>query len=350
MIHFYDGSSQNESSCGYLLAARAKSQSEVQRHVKFIVESDFEGAQAYNVAPNSTSRHRRHHVRRSTLIVVFVDSKIFLHICDDCRIFREGEWEKNIGNSGLFGRLVSSNFSFDRNELMEPNDVDLSSLIVKFWEVKDDGKAVVKYQFFTFGRSASATHRFIGFGPIVSRWQSCRRISTLYLWPISLGDSSIHQLRPHRFEGQKCCNNRKVTAAQERGTRSCYDENKCYRNCRCGNNECCLITSHWFDCEGEYVLSARSRKNMWWRICSFGDSYYGDALQYAKQIFSARLLQMTKYCVMRECDNILHGYRCVFDLAFSHLDGIYGFKFPSRFLEISCGDLTSFFSLTSSFI
>jgi hypothetical protein len=38
MIHFYDGSSQNESSCTSLLAARAKSQSEVQRHVKFIVE------------------------------------------------------------------------------------------------------------------------------------------------------------------------------------------------------------------------------------------------------------------------------------------------------------------------
>ena len=38
MIHFYNGSSQNESSCASQLAARAKSQSEVQRHVKFIVE------------------------------------------------------------------------------------------------------------------------------------------------------------------------------------------------------------------------------------------------------------------------------------------------------------------------
>ncbi len=43
-IHFYDGSSQNESSCASLLAARAKSQSEVQRHVKFIVELVSEGA------------------------------------------------------------------------------------------------------------------------------------------------------------------------------------------------------------------------------------------------------------------------------------------------------------------
>ena len=44
MIHFYDGSSQNESSCASHLAARAKSQSEVQRHVKFIVELVSEGA------------------------------------------------------------------------------------------------------------------------------------------------------------------------------------------------------------------------------------------------------------------------------------------------------------------
>jgi len=44
MIHFYNGSSQNESSCASLLAACAKSQSEVQRHVKFIVELVSEGA------------------------------------------------------------------------------------------------------------------------------------------------------------------------------------------------------------------------------------------------------------------------------------------------------------------
>ncbi len=100
-----------------------------------------------------------------------VDSKIFLHICGNCRIFCEGEWEKNIGSSGLFIRLISPNFAFDRNELIVPNDVGPSNLIVKYfimgWEVKDDGKASVEHQLFTFGRSASATHQFIGFGPIV---------------------------------------------------------------------------------------------------------------------------------------------------------------------------------------
>jgi hypothetical protein len=89
---------------------------------------------------------------------------------------------------------------------------------------------------------------------------------------------------------------------------------------------------------------AFARKIMWWWICSFGNPYYGDALQYAKQKNSARLPQMTKYCIMRECENILHGYLYVFDLAFSHHDGIHGFKFPSRFF----GDLLqrSHFSFT----
>jgi len=50
---------------------------------------------------------------------------------------------------------------------------------------------------------------------------------------------------------------------------------------------------------------------MWRWIASFGESYNGDVLQYAKQLFSLRLPQMTKYCFMRECDNIhpcLHSY------------------------------------------
>jgi hypothetical protein len=51
---------------------------------------------------------------------------------------------------------------------------------------------------------------------------------------------------------------------------------------------------------------------------------------------------MTKYCIMRECENILRGYLYDGDLAFVILNGIYGFKFPKRFLEISSRDLTSF--------
>ena len=90
---------------------------------------------------------------------------------------------------------------------------------------------------------------------------------------------------------------------------------------------------------------ALARKNMWWWIASFGDSYHGDILQHAKQIFS-RIPQMTKYCVMRECENIQSWILYVSDLVFSHQGEISGFKFPSRFLEISSRDLTS---STSSF-
>jgi hypothetical protein len=49
---------------------------------------------------------------------------------------------------------------------------------------------------------------------------------------------------------------------------------------------------------------------------------------------------MTKYCIMRECDNIRNGYLYGGDLLFVILKGIYGFKFPKRFLEISSRDLT----------
>ncbi len=69
-------------------------------------------------------------------------------------------------------------------------------------------------------------------------------------------------------------------------------------------------------------------------------SYHENALQYAKQLFSVRIPVMTKYCIMRECDNIRNGYLYGGDLLFIILKGIYGFKFPKRFLEISSRDLT----------
>ncbi len=71
------------------------------------------------------------------------------------------------------------------------------------------------------------------------------------------------------------------------------------------------------------------------------NSVFEKALQNAIQLFLDRIPQMTKYCIMRECENILHGFLYVFDLAFVILKGIYGFKFPKRFLAISSRDLTS---------
>ena len=47
------------------------------------------------------------HNRKSGLIVVSVNSKIFLHICNDCRIFREGVKGATAIPNGLFGRNLA---------------------------------------------------------------------------------------------------------------------------------------------------------------------------------------------------------------------------------------------------
>ncbi len=81
-----------------------------------------------------------------------------------------------------------------------------------------------------------------------------------------------------------------------------------------------------------------------WRVFSSLaglDSNFENALQNAKQLFHVRIPIMTKYFVMRECENIFCGYLNDGDLVFVILKGIYGFQFPKRFLEISCRDLTS---------
>jgi hypothetical protein len=94
-------------------------------------------------------------------------------------------------------------------------------------------------------------------------------------------------------------------------------------------------TSHWFVRESWlcYVLLPTGRLD---------SSFFRDALQNAKRLFSLRLPQMTKHCVMRECDNIHFWISLSGDLVFVILKGISIFKFPKRFLEISSKDLTSF--------
>ena len=49
-----------------------------------------------------------------------------------------------------------------------------------------------------------------------------------------------------------------------------------------------------------WLALARKKMRRW--IASFGESYHGDVLQFAKQLFSVRLPLMTKFFVMRECD------------------------------------------------
>ncbi len=96
--------------------------------------------------------------------------------------------------------------------------------------------------------------------------------------------------------------------------------------------------SHWFVRESWlcHVPLPTSRLN---------SSFFRDALQNAKKIFSLRLLQMTKYCIMRQCENIHSWISPSGDLAFSHQQDICSFKFPKKFLEISSRDLLTLFSI-----
>jgi hypothetical protein len=61
---------------------------------------------------------------------------------------------------------------------------------------------------------------------------------------------------------------------------------------------------------------------LWHVLCRLNSFFFGDTLQNAKQLFSLRLPKMMKYCVMRECENILCGYLYDGDLVFVILKGI----------------------------
>jgi hypothetical protein len=107
----------------------------------------------------------------------------------------------------------------------------------------------------------------------------------------------------------------------------------------------------WYYCAALLLIvllsSNRRESGLWceWRVFSSLaglDSVFENALQNAKQLFHVSLPQTTKYCVIRECENILCGYLYDGDLVFVILKGICSFKFPKMFLEISSRDLTSF--------
>jgi hypothetical protein len=65
------------------------------------------------------------------------------------------------------------------------------------------------------------------------------------------------------------------------------------------------------------------------------DFCFEKALQNAKQIFFIRLQQMTKYFVMKECEDIPRWKSLCCDSAFAHKKEFSVFKFPKRFLEFS---------------
>jgi hypothetical protein len=74
------------------------------------------------------------------------------------------------------------------------------------------------------------------------------------------------------------------------------------------------------------------------------DSVFGNALQNATQLFSVRIPLMTKYFVMRECDNILRGYLYVVTTVLSHQDGFYGLNSQTDFRRsLACAEISLLF-------
>jgi hypothetical protein len=71
------------------------------------------------------------------------------------------------------------------------------------------------------------------------------------------------------------------------------------------------------------------------------DFFFGLALQNGKQMFFNRILQMTKYFLMRECKNIPTGKSLCCDSAFAHKKEFSIFKFPERFRR-SLGEISQF--------
>ena len=150
---------------------------------------------------------------------------------------------------------------------------------------------------------------------------------------------------------KSCCKNRPGGALQLRLRQ--------YRERPSGPLFYCLIASHLFGCEGEddvlVVCSCEEKYVMvdwlFWKILSrvsyleFWDSSKLTQLlprwhvTFCKTIMFSQSSANENYCVMRECENIHSWISLCGDLALSHQDGIYGFKFSKRFLEISSSDL-----------
>jgi hypothetical protein len=104
----------------------------------------------------------------------------------------------------------------------------------------------------------------------------------------------------------------------------------------------------WYYCIASHSFARESLLSQHVLLLTGGhNSVFKNALQNATQLFFDRIPQMTKYCIMRECENIHSWISLSGDLVFSHQQGIYGFKFPKRFF----GDLfqrSHFFSSSAN--
>jgi hypothetical protein len=68
----------------------------------------------------------------------------------------------------------------------------------------------------------------------------------------------------------------------------------------------------------ERLWFVRQKRNSYFLILLQPDSYFRDGIQHAKQLFFSRLPQMTKYFVMRDCEDIPTWISLCCDSAFAH--------------------------------
>jgi hypothetical protein len=68
-------------------------------------------------------------------------------------------------------------------------------------------------------------------------------------------------------------------------------------------NETKQSQHYWFVRENDVICAERTTFQ-YFLILLWPDSYFGDAVENAKQLFFSRPPQMTKCFVMRECENI----------------------------------------------
>jgi len=88
-----------------------------------------------------------------------------------------------------------------------------------------------------------------------------------------------------------------------------------------------LVRENWLWCVRRVIFDSP--------ILLLSDFCFGRHNTRRKTIVFQQASTKTKYFVMRECEHIPTWISLSGDLAFSHQDGIYGFKFPKRFSELS---------------
>jgi hypothetical protein len=100
----------------------------------------------------------------------------------------------------------------------------------------------------------------------------------------------------------------------------------------------------WYYCTASHSFVRESLLSQHVLLLTGGlNSVFGNALQNAKQLIFDRILQMTKYCIMRECENIHSWISLSGDLVFSHHQGIYGFKYPKKVFWRSLPEISLLF-------